>query len=511
MSTAADDPAFSRLGPLRTHAAEPPPSPPEAEPPLPYVLDGRYRLYALVGRGSLATTYRALDLQSSRVVAVKRFAAGFGSESEFQARFLARVAGLAELAHPSLVRVLAAGVADERLYLVTEAVQGNSLRRLMQRRGRLPIYLAVRLAAQIAEALEFLHSHDVVHGDLRPENVLLEEGGRIRLADFDGGLVAAAPGVVPIESLSRRAPYQAPEQVRGEPIDARTDVYALGALVFEMLVGEPPSAGPPAPPGARRRFQAPPHLRGERPDVCWGLEHVIRLALAPEPRERPPSVAAFRRALLSPPREVDLAAGMAESTWAFRAASLGHGPPAGRIAQVPLRHRDWQWPGRALPFVAPLVGTLAVLFVLVNTFDLMPPLLAPLQVVRVPDLQNQTWGEATAAAQAAGLEVVKARPEPCDDNVRDFVIRQDPAAGAVSHRGAKVRLVTCSGLRVPSLLGESEEQARVALAQRDWPVADVRFAPRPDAPPGTIVAQQPEAGLILPDKQPLVLTVAQAP
>jgi len=502
MSTTADDPAFRRhLAPVK----------PSAAITLPYVLAGRYRLYALIGRGTLTTTYRALDLESSRVVAVKLFAPGFGADAGFQARFLARVQRLTELAHPGLVRVFGAGAVDDQLYLVMEAVDGLSLRRLMQRRGRLPIYLAVRIAAQIAEVLEFLHSHDVVHGDLRPENVLLEEGGRIRLTDFDGGLIAAAPGVVPIESLTRRAPYQAPEQSRGDPIDTRTDIYALGALVFEMLAAEPPSGSSAPAPAARGRAQSPPYIRHERPDVCWGLEYVIRQALAPEPRERPPNVAAFRRALLAPPRETDLAAGIAQSTWAFRAATLGQNSPTRRITQVPRRSQGPQWLNRGLPIVAPLAGTLLVLLALVQVFDLTPPLLAPLQIVRVPELQNRMWDEAAAAAQEKGLEVAKARPEPCDNNPRDFVLRQEPAPGAVSHRGAKVKLTTCSGLRVPSVVGEREEQARVLLSQRDWTVADVRLVPRDDVAAGTVVAQQPGEGLILPDKQPLILTIAQTP
>ena len=144
-----------------------------------------------------------------------------------------------------------------------------------------------------------------------------------------------------------------------------------------------------------------------------------------------------------------------------------------------------------MPIVAPILGTVVVVCTLAQTFDLWPALLAPLQVVLVPDVQNQPWAEAEELARVRGLEVVKARPEPCDDNARDFVIRQDPAPGRVSHRGARLRLTSCSGLRVPSVVGQREEQARVVLAGRDWPVADVRTVPTTGAPPGTIVAQEP--------------------
>jgi beta-lactam-binding protein with PASTA domain len=216
----------------------------------------------------------------------------------------------------------------------------------------------------------------------------------------------------------------------------------------------------------------------------------------------------------SPPREADLAAGLAESTWAFRAARVGAplaDRPARRVTQVDHHRGDWQWPSRALPIVAPLLGTLVVVCTLLQTFDLWPAVLAPLQVVLVPDVQNRSWVEAEELARLRGLEIVKARPEPCDDNGRDFIVRQDPAPGRLSHRGARLRLTACSGLRVPSVVGQREEQARIVLAGRDWPVADVRTVPATDAPAGTIVAQEPGGDLILPDKRPLILTISQSP
>jgi serine/threonine-protein kinase len=515
MSATLDDPMFIRhSSPVPSSSGERGPLA-DNEGVLPRILGERFRLYTTLGHGSLAVTYRALDLREKRVVAVKLYAPGFGADAGFRDQFFKAARRASALTHPGLVRVLDAGEADDQLFLVTEVVEAPTLRDLLRRRTRLPIYLAVRIVSQLADALHYLHSQGIVHGDLRPENVFLDDSGRVRLAEVDLGHRAGAGDVVPIQTLARRAAYQAPEQVHGEPVDPRTDVYALGVLAFEMLVGAPPAGhGAPLVPAARRRFTAPPYLRGERPDVCWGLEFVIRQALAPEPRERQPNAAIFRAAVQSPPREADLAAGLAESTWAFRAARVGApvaDRPARRVPQVGHRRGEWQWPWRALPIVAPLLGTLVVVGTLLQTFDLWPAVLAPLQVVLVPDVQNRSWAEAEELARVRGLEVVKARPEPCDDNGRDFVVRQDPAPGRVSHRGARLRLTACSGLRVPSVVGQREEQARVVLAGRDWPVADVRTVPATDAPAGTIVAQEPVGDLILPDKRPLILTISQPP
>src|SRR5215212_8651857 len=208
MSATLDDPMFIRHGSQVPPTAGEPALLDDNEGTLPQVFADRFRLYATLGHGSLAETYRALDLREKRVVALKLYTPGFGADVIFRRRFLEGAGRLSGLAHPGLVRVFEAGEANGQLFLVTEVIEAPTLRDLMQRRGRLPIYLAVQIASQLADALEYLHSHGIVHGDLRPENVFLDDRGRVRLTDVDGGHGASAGGVVPIQSLARRAAYQ---------------------------------------------------------------------------------------------------------------------------------------------------------------------------------------------------------------------------------------------------------------------------------------------------------------
>jgi len=133
--------------------------------------------------------------------------------------------------------------------------------------------------------------------------------------------------------------------------------------------------------------------------------------------------------------------------------------------------------------VLPLLGTLVVVIALTGLFDFVPPVLTPLQSVKAPELRNRTFAEAELIGRDSGLEIVKAHPEPCSDNGRDFVLRQEPDPGALMRRGAKVRLTTCSGIRVPSLVGQREEQARVQLVQHGWTVRTVRSQVTADQPP----------------------------
>jgi len=508
MSATADDPLAVRRLP------DGPPSDGRAAPDsagFPPGLTARYRLPSLLGRGTLTATYRATDLELRRQVAVKLFPSHLAADETFRARFLEKGQVAARLTHPNIGQVFEAGVADGRPYLVMELIDGQSLRTLLDLRGRLPLHTALSLAVPIADALSHAHNQGVFHADLRPENVLLDRQGRPKVVDFGLCHVAVATCVVSLDTIARRAAYLAPEQVRGDSIGPRTDVYALAAMLYEMLVGTPPLAGPNALATASRRlFAEPPRLRAERPDVSWGLEYVIRQALAPDPADRPPTAEAFRTALLAPPRDSDLSAGLKQTEWAFRSALQGERVDPGAIA-VPGRRRAGGWSLPSLTVILPLLGTLVVVVALTGLFDFLPPLLLPLQSVRAPELRNRTLAEAELIGRDSGLEVVKAHPEPCDDNPRDWVMRQDPDPGALMRRGAKVRLTTCSGIRVPSLVGQREEDARVQLVQHGWTVRAVRTEPTASLPPGTILAQEPSAELILPDREPLTLTVAEAP
>src|ERR687883_676722 len=196
---------------------------------------------------------RSLILRRRRQVAVKLFPSHLASDETFRDRFLEKGRVAEHLEHPHIGRVFETGVADGRPYLVMELIDGQSLRTLLELRGRLPLHTALSLAVPIAEALTYAHHQGVFHADLRPENVLLDRQGRPKVVDFGLCHVAVATGVVSLDSIARRAAYLAPEQVSGESIGPRTDVYALAAMVYEMLVGTPPLAGPNALATASRR------------------------------------------------------------------------------------------------------------------------------------------------------------------------------------------------------------------------------------------------------------------
>ena len=262
-----------------------------------------------VGRGAMSVVYRATDRRHSRTVAVKVLRpdpdAGYDAK-----RFLREIQLAAGLQHPHILPVYGSGAVDGTLFYVMPYVAGESLRRRLNRAGRLPLHEALRLAREVADALDYAHAHGVVHRDIKPENILLESGHAV-VADFGVALVvsraatlaagAASPDgrLTSLGMVVGTPPYMSPEQASGDgALDGRSDIYALGCVLYEMLTGEPPFSGPTARATIARRFQGPPvPLRQRRPDVPAAVATVVDKALAIEPVDRFATGAEFASAL----------------------------------------------------------------------------------------------------------------------------------------------------------------------------------------------------------------------
>lgn len=259
-----------------------------------------YRVEKELGRGGMATVYLAEDLRHGRWVAVKvlhpDLAAAVGPD-----RFLREVRTTAGLRHPNILPLFDSGEADGLLYYSMPLVDGESLRDRLDRERQLPVDEAVRIAREVAQALEHAHGKGVLHRDIKPANILLE-GGRAVLADF-GIARAAVPD--PEDHLTKTGlavgtpAYMSPEQAMAErEIDGRTDLYALGCVLFEMLAGEPPYTGPTARAILAKRFHEPvPRVSTLRDTVSPGLDAVLQRLLSTSPVDRPASAGALVRAL----------------------------------------------------------------------------------------------------------------------------------------------------------------------------------------------------------------------
>ncbi|MEZ0333650.1 MAG: protein kinase [Gemmatimonadales bacterium] len=270
--------------------------------PLREALQGRYAFDRQLGRGGMATVYLVQDLRHDRPVALKvlhpELAASLGSE-----RFLREIKLAARLQHPHILSVYDSGETNGQLWFTMPYVEGESLRDRLEREGQLPVADAVRLTREAALALDFAHRHGAVHRDIKPENILLVDGQAL-VADF--GIARAVRGSderLTETGITLGTPaYMSPEQAAADKsVDARTDIYSLGIVLYEMLAGEPPFSAPSAQAMiARRMLEAPRPLREVRETVPEGVAQAVARALAKAPADRFATAAEFARALEEP-------------------------------------------------------------------------------------------------------------------------------------------------------------------------------------------------------------------
>jgi serine/threonine protein kinase len=260
-------------------------------PSLQAALGSRYRLSGELGHGGMATVYLAEDSDTGHPVALKvlrrELTAILGAT-----RFQREIEILTRLRHPRIVPVLDSGDAGDRLYYVMPYISGQSLRDKLAREGPLPLTEVMTLASDIATAVDYAHENGVLHRDIKPENVLLE-AGRALMCDFG---VARAIEVAGSESFSSAGlvvgtpAYMSPEQATGGEVDPRSDVYAFGCVLYEVLAGEPPFTGPTAQAIIARQLGGSPFpLATVRPDLPPGVQSAVFRALAMEPGDRPGS------------------------------------------------------------------------------------------------------------------------------------------------------------------------------------------------------------------------------
>ncbi|MCJ7438310.1 MAG: protein kinase [Acidimicrobiia bacterium] len=257
-------------------------------------LGGRYRLQSLLARGGMASVWLGDDTLLARPVAVKTLHPELAVDADTRTRFRNEAVAVASLAHPDIVATYDTGEDDGVAYLVMELVEGPNLRRLLDERGALPVAEALRIARGVTAALAHAHRNGIVHRDIKPANVLVPPHAPVKVTDF--GIAKAGDG----QDLTRTgtvlgtARYLSPEQLSGDPVDARADLYGVGLLLHEMLAGRAPFTGDSETSAALARLTtAPPPLRSLRPDIPPRLEAITLRCLALDPADRYPDAAAL--------------------------------------------------------------------------------------------------------------------------------------------------------------------------------------------------------------------------
>jgi len=312
-----------------------------SRPPQPGdLIADRFELEELLGSGGMSTVFRARDLQLERRVALKILHEQYVEDPEYVERFRREARAVARLSHPNIVTVIDRGDEGGRQYIVFEHVEGENLKELVTRAGRMPPRRALELVIPVADGLAFAHEHGLVHRDVKPQNVLLSIEGEVKVTDF--GIARSLDvehGVTQTGTVLGTSEYLAPEQASGEPVSPATDEYSLGVVLWELLTGEVPFTGESFVAVAFRHVnEPPPRLREYRPDLSPRLAAAVERTLAKDPARRFPSMAALAAELRACLAELDAGpAAAAEDDSALTVVSPAVPAPAPAPSRRPAR------------------------------------------------------------------------------------------------------------------------------------------------------------------------------
>src|ERR671917_443003 len=250
------------------------------------MVDGRYRIIGRIGSGGMADVYEAEDTQLGRRVALKLLYARFAEDAEFVERFRREASAAAGLNHPNVVQVFDRGQWDGTYYIAMELLEGRNLKQIVREHGPLEPGFAVDIVLQILKAARFAHRRGIVHRDIKPHNVIVDDEGRAKVTDF-GIARAGASDMTQTGSIMGTAQYLSPEQAQGHPVDERSDLYSIGIILYELLTGRVPFEGESAVTIALKQVnEAPLAPSLINPAVTPELEAVVLRSLMKDPAER---------------------------------------------------------------------------------------------------------------------------------------------------------------------------------------------------------------------------------
>ncbi len=465
------------------------------------VIAGRYQVEAQIGQGGMASVYRAEDIQLGRKVAVKVLHAQYAEDQEFVERFRREAKAAAQLQHPGIVSVYDTGSWEGTWYIAMELLEGPTLKERLVGEGRIAPAEAIAITEQILRAVRAAHRDGIIHRDLKPHNVILDEEGRPKVTDF-GIARRGASDMTATGSILGTAHYIAPEQAQGEVITPRTDLYAVGVVLYEMLTGRTPFEGDSAVSIALAHVNNTPRSpRSLVPEVSPALDAVVLRALAKRPSDRFADADAFLAALSD----------------ASRGIAPVYAPPTGEHETAYVERRGITADRRALTaedlavdetpwYKRPWVIALAALAVIGVILAFL--LTSSEERVRVPNVVGASLSTAQDRLEAEGFEVTVSRRE--SDKPVDTVIAQRPGAGETAETGSRVRITVSSGVgtaTVPQTEGETLEVARDRLETAGFRTR-VRRQDSEEVDEGTVIETSPPGGTIAPRDQVVTVTVS---
>ena len=455
------------------------------------VIDERYRVLDRLGSGGMADVYCAEDTQLGRNVALKLLYRRFAEDEEFVERFRREASSAAGLQHPNIVGVFDRGEWDGTYYIAMEYLKGHTLKQLVREHGAMPPDLAVDITIQVLRAAKFAHKRGVVHRDIKPHNVILDEEGRAKVTDF-GIARAGASDMTETGSIMGTAQYLSPEQAQGHPVSPRSDLYSIGVMLFELLTGQVPfDAESPVTIALKHVSEAPVPPSQLNPAVPPALDAVVLRALEKDPALRFADAEEFAVALLD--------ARERPTVVAAKEVRLEPYPMPGEpfVEEERRRSRWWLW----------LLLALLLIGLAIGAYLLLAPERKP-----VPDVVGSRSAVASQRLQNAGFEV-NIETVQSDTVPNDRVATQDPQPGEEARDGTTVTIIVSSGpgnATVPGVVGRKQDVAENMMKEAGFET-DVRREPSDSVDKGRVISTQPGENTQLEKGRTVVLMVSSGP
>ena len=485
-----------------------------------HLLGGRYKIISVLGEGGMANVYLAEDIILQRKVAVKVLRLDLQKDPQTIQRFQREALSTSELSHPHIVSILDVGTDGDCHYLVMDYVDGSDLEEYIQHNSPIPLPKVIDIMDQILSAVALAHKHNVIHRDLKPQNILMDKKGNIKIVDFGIAIALNQSTMTQTNTAMGSVHYMSPEQARGSMATKQSDIYSLGIILYKLLTGTVPFTGENAVTVALKHFQEKtPSLRKKNPSIPQALENVVFKATAKDPRDRYNSVLEMKEDLdtcLDPKRKNEPV---------FKPQ---HDPSADETIVIPplegsvhnknreiqekeepqeekksilknLKGHKWWWLGAAIAFCVIIL----ILFFALGRKDM----------VDIPNLNKMTQAQAKNSLKSSGLKIGKISYEYSDTVPKGEVIRTEPPIGSQIKDGQKVNLVISRGvhlIEMPNVIGESYSVARNQLIKLGFTVT--KTEEYSSSPKNQVNAQDIEPGQqINPNKSTVTLLVSKGP
>jgi serine/threonine-protein kinase len=492
------------------------------------VFDDRYEVVRKLGSGGFADVYLANDRLLGRPVALKVLSSRYAHDEQFVERFRREASSAAGLNHQNIVQIYDRGEAEGTYYIAMEYLEGRSLKDIIVKYAPLSPELLVSVAVQIVEALRFAHRRDVIHRDIKPQNIIIDNDGRVKVTDFGIARAGSASTMTEAGSILGTAHYFSPEQAQGQPVEAASDLYSLGVVMYEMATGRLPFDGEnPVSIAMKHVHDHPAAPRSINPLIPENLEAVIIRSMGKRPVDRYLTAQAMlddlRRVQEGQP--VAAPAGFTEEVTrvmapAALAAAAGAAGPA-QPTQVRRRPLDYpppviepdEEPGRprsAWPWVLVIILIIALAgaaYAILSNWNT-----AAADMRTVPGIVGLSEADAIEKIKDAGFEPQKEGAQPSPDVPEGSVARQDPEANAKLQEGKIVGYWISTGegkVEVPSVVNMSQVEAAAKLGALGLDV-ETKSEVNTEVEVGTVLRQNPEAGKKVDAGTVVTITVAAA-